>query len=171
MRTDWISDDVMHNILAALTEINRLAITTSILTGLRIGDVLSLRTSTLQKERFCVVEQKTLKKRQVRLPVKLREQLLRICGKIYIFENRLDPKRHRTRQAVFKDIKRACKAFRIRTLNVAPHTARKIYAVNEYKKDFNVARVKKLLNHSNEAVTLIYALADEVAQKKLNKRK
>lgn len=75
MRTDWISDDVMHNILAALTEINRLAITTSILTGLRIGDVLSLRTSTLQKERFCVVEQKTLKKRQVRLPVKLREQL------------------------------------------------------------------------------------------------
>lgn len=161
-RTQWVSDDVMSHILAALTPNNRLAIITSLLTGLRIGDVLSLRTSDLSHERFTVTEQKTLKKRQIRLPCKLRDELLKICGKIYVFEHRTDPRRHRSRQAVYKDIRRAAKAFRVKAL-VAPHSARKVYAVKEYKKDFNMRRVQKLLNHSDEAVTMIYALADELS--------
>lgn len=164
-RSYWVSDDVMSHVLAALMPENRLAILTSMLTGLRIGDVLSLRSSVLLKERFTIVEQKTLKKRTLRLPGRLRDELLKISGKIYIFEHRTDPRRHRSRQAVYKDIRRASKAFRIKEL-VAPHSARKIYAVKEYKKDFNIKRVQALLNHSSEAVTMIYALADQVAEKR-----
>lgn len=164
-RSDWVSDDVIAHVLAALMPENRLAILTSMLTGLRIGDVLSLRSSVLLKERFTIVEQKTLKKRTLRLPGRLRDELLKISGKIYIFEHRTDPRRHRSRQAVYKDIRRASKAFRIKEL-VAPHSARKIYAVKEYKKDFNIKRVQALLNHSSEAVTMIYALADQVAEKR-----
>jgi integrase len=69
---------------------------------------------------------------------------------------------------VYKDIKRAAKAFRIKS-NISCHTARKIYAVSEYKKDFNVSRVKRLLNHSSEAVTMIYAIADELTARKAKK--
>lgn len=163
-RSQWVDDEVMRHILAALMPENRLAIITSLVTGLRIGDVLSLRTSELQKDRFSIREEKTLKRREVRLPRWLREKLLSIAGKVYIFEGRNSALAHRTRQAVYKDIKRAAKAFRV-AVNVSPHSARKIYAVAEYKRDMNIQRVKKLLNHDNEAVTLIYALADEITKR------
>lgn len=168
MRTDWISDDVMSHILAALMPANRLAIIVSLVSGMRISDVLSLRPLDLRKERILYTEKKTLKRRRVRLPIKLREELLAQSGKIYVFEHRLDPLRPRTRQAVFKDIKRAAKLFRV-PLNVAPHSARKIYAVEEYKKDMNIKRIKELLNHSSEAVTMIYAMADAITEKKLKR--
>lgn len=164
-RSDWASGDVMAHILAALTYENRLAITVSLLTGLRIGDVLNLRTRDLLRDRFTITEEKTLKRRTIRMPNKLRDELQGIAGKIYVFENRLSARKHRTRQAVYKDIKRAARAFRIKS-NISCHTARKIYAVSEYKKDFSVARVKKLLNHSSEAVTMIYAIADELTKRK-----
>lgn len=167
--SDWVSGDVMSHILAALTDANRLAIITSLVTGLRISDVLWLRTIDIRKDRFIVIEQKTLKKRTVRLPVKLRTELLAQAGKVYVFENRLSPLKPRTRQAVYKDIKRAATAFRIKNINVSPHSARKIYAVSEYKKDMNLQRVKKLLNHSREAVTLIYCMADELTARRNKK--
>lgn len=164
-RSDWASGDVMAHILAALTYENRLAITVSLLTGLRIGDVLNLRSRDLLRDRITITEEKTLKRRTIRMPNKLRDELQGIAGKVYVFENRLSARKHRTRQAVYKDIKRAAKAFRVKG-NISCHTARKIYAVSEYKKDFSVARVKKLLNHSNEAVTMIYAIADELTKRK-----
>lgn len=155
----------MSHILAALTYENRLAITVSLLTGLRIGDVLNLRSRDLLRDRFTITEEKTLKRRTIRLPDRLRDELQSIAGKIFVFENRLTARKHRTRQAVYKDIKRAAKAFRIKS-NITCHTARKVYAVSEYKKDFSVARVKRLLNHSSEAVTMIYAIADELTERK-----
>ena len=155
----------MSHILAALTYENRLAVTVSLLTGLRIGDVLNLRSRDLIRDRFTITEEKTLKRRTIRLPDKLRDELQSIAGKIFVFENRLTARKHRTRQAVYKDIKRAARAFRIKS-NLTCHTARKIYAVSEYKKDFSVARVKRLLNHSSEAVTMIYAIADELTERK-----
>lgn len=164
-RTDWVERDVMKLILGALTLENRLAITVSLVSGLRISDVLNIRTRQLRQESFTVTEQKTLKRRAIRLPQKLRSELLQIAGQVYVFEGRLSPLRPRTRQAVYKDIKRAARAFRVK-LNVAPHSARKIYAVEEYRRDMNINRVKKLLNHSNEAVTLIYIMADQIAEKK-----
>lgn len=164
-QADWARGDIMSHILAALTYENRLAITVSLLTGLRIGDVLNIRSRDLLKDRFTITEEKTLKRRTIRIPNKLRDELQGVAGKIYVFENRLSARKHRTRQAVYKDIKRAAKAFRVKG-NISCHTARKIYAVSEYKKDFSVARVKKLLNHSSEAVTMLYAIADELTERK-----
>lgn len=168
MRSDYISDDVMSHILSALTLENRLAVIVSIVTGLRINDVLNLRTNQI-KERFTITEEKTLKHKLVKLPSELVDELLAIAGKIYVFENRLDARKHRTRQAVYKDIKRASKAFRIK-LNVSCHTARKIYAVKQYKRTCSLERVQELLNHSDEAVTIIYALADELTEQKRSKK-
>jgi integrase len=168
MRTDFVENDLMAHILSALTYENRLAIYVSLTTGLRISDVLNLRTNQI-KERFTIREMKTGKTRSVRLNPKLLDDLLSIAGKIFVFENRLNVRKHRTRQAVWYDIKRAAKAFRVKRLVVAPHSARKIYAVNMYKRTCSIEKVKELLNHSDEAVTMIYAIADQIAEKKLKK--
>lgn len=164
IRADYCDENVLDVILVALMPANRLAIITSLTTGLRIGDVLALRTECLKKERFTIKEEKTGKSRRVRLNSELRKQLFAQAGRYYVFEHRNDPMRHRTRQAINKDLKRACELFRVKGVSISPHTARKIYAVKQYK-TYNLTHVKKLLNHSSEAVTQIYALADEITKK------
>lgn len=83
-----------------------------------------------------------------------------IAGEIYLFPNRNDYRKHRTRQAVWKDIKRAKKALRIKE-NIAPHSARKTYAVRLMKKYNNdITKVQRELNHSTPEVTMIYALSE-----------
>lgn len=150
---------------------NRLALLVSMTTGLRINDVLNMKSADLLKDRFTIREQKTGKTRRIRIDNKLRDELLRYSGRIYVFEHRLDYKRPRTRQAVFKDLKRACECFRVKGLNVSPHSARKIYSVEQYKRTCSVQRVQALLNHSDEAVTMLYALADEVTERATKNRK
>lgn len=165
MRSDWVNDDIMSHILSALMFENRLAILVSLSTGLRIDDVLSLKSAQLS-ERMTITESKTKKRRTIRLSSRLLDELLSISGKIWVFEGRCDARKHRTRQAVYKDIKRACKAFRVpATLKVSPHSARKIYAVKQYKRTCSIDKVQSLLNHSSEAVTMIYALADELTRR------
>lgn len=168
MRSDAVKISVMSQILAVLTEENRLACTVSLCTGLRISDVLSLRTKELKSE-FVITEQKTKKRRKIKLDSNLLDELLSISGKIFVFEGRLDARRHRTRQAVFKDLKRAAKALRLSTkLNISPHSCRKIYAVDEFHRTCDIRQIKKLLNHDNEAVTMLYAFADEMTARKVS---
>lgn len=165
IRAEYINNDILSHILAALTPQNRLAILTSLATGLRIGDVLALKSCDLKRDRFTIKEEKTGKSRRIRLPNDLRNDLLSQAGRFYVFEHRNDVQKHRTRQAVYKDIKRAAKLFRVK-INVSPHSARKIYAVEKYHKYGSIKKVQALLNHSNEAVTMVYALADEITRRK-----
>ena len=143
---------------------NRLAILTSLQTGLRIDDVLHLRTEDLKKDRFTIHEMKTGKSRRIRLTKDLRDDLFAQAGRYFVFEGRIDPKKPRTRQAVYKDLVRAQNAFRVQRIKIRPHSARKIYAVNAYRKCGDLKKVQQLLNHSSEAVTMLYALADEITE-------
>lgn len=95
---------------------------------------------------------------------------MKIAGRYYVFEHRLDPRKCRTRQAVNKDLKRAAALFRVKGVNVTPHTARKIYAVGEYERTCDIRHVQKLLNHSSESVTKLYALADAETAKATKKK-
>lgn len=68
-----------------------------------------------------------------------------------------------------KDLRRVAKLYRLDgkpiRRNIAPHSARKIYAVQDYHAHHDMKRVQRLLNHSDEAVTMLYALADQLAKK------
>ena len=165
MRSEYMPKGEIQHILAALQPLNRLACEISLFTGIRINDVLSLKTDLLKKDRFTIREEKTGKTRTVRLPVELRNRALSCAGQHFIFEGRLNGRKHRTRQAVFKDLRRASTLFGVKQ-HLSPHSLRKVYAVNEYQKYVDLARVKRLLNHSNEAVTLLYAMADRLNAKK-----
>lgn len=164
MRSQWIPTEIFEHILAALMPQNRLACEISLATGLRIGDVLKLRPDQVVPElkRFTIKEEKTGKSRTVYLPKELRERAFAICGKYWVFEHRLDRNRHRTRQAVFKDLRRAATLFRVKA-QVTPHSARKVFAVDYYlSHGKDLKKLQKLFNHSNEAVTFLYAMANEI---------
>ena len=168
MKTEYLLHREVEHVLAALMPVNRVVMRVCIHTGLRVGDVLSLRTNQIAP-RFWVTEQKTKKRRIVGLPDDLLADMRKIAGKKYVFEHSNDPERHRTRQAVWKDVKRAARAFRL-PQNVAPHSARKVYAVDLLAKYGDIAKVQRALNHSGPSVTMIYAMADQLYRQKYHKK-
>lgn len=163
MRTTYATRAQMGHILAALMPENRLIMELCMATGLRVSDVLELRSSDL-KRRQTVRQRKTGKTRRVQWPAALYEQMERGAGRLWVFESRTDPRRHRTRQAVWKDVKRAEGVFKrsgalSRRQNLGPHSARKIAAVEAYHKG-GLPAAQRLLSHSDPLVTRLYALAD-----------
>jgi len=169
MTTEYILNQAMERVLDLLTPANRLVIRVMLHTGLRVGDVLELQPEDL-KRRFVVIERKTGKRRTVTLPDALLRDLRRISGRFWVFEGRCSEVSHRTRQAVWADVKRAAWACRLKE-NVGTHTARKIFAVELMKKYGDIERVRKALNHSSSSVTVLYACADKLLEQGLSRRK
>lgn len=167
MRTDYLLQQEVDRVLMLLTPENRLVMRVALATGLRISDVLTLTPDKLRPHCW-VREQKTGKSRQIGLPSPLLSDLRIASGSRWVFPGR-DPGKHRTRQTVWADVKRAAKALRL-PQNVAPHSARKVFAVDLMAKYGDIARVQRALNHSSESVTLIYAMADMQLRAK-NKRR
>ena len=158
MRTEYLLEKEVERVLDLLTVENRLVMRVLLHTGIRIGDALRLRPEQL-KPNFWITEQKTGKRRQIGLPEPLLSDLLDNKGKYWVFPG-ADPRKHRSRQAVWKDVKRAAAALRL-TANAAPHSARKVYAVKLLERYGDIERVRRALNHGGMEVTLIYALADK----------
>lgn len=168
MTTEYILNEAMERVLDLLEPSNRLVIRVMLHTGLRVTDVLELKPEQL-KRRFVVVEKKTGKRRTVTLPDRLLDDLREHSGAYWVFPGRLDLTKHRTRQAVWWDVKRAAWACRV-PANIGTHTARKIFAVEMMKKYGDIERVRRALNHSSPVVTALYACADKLLEAGLSKR-
>lgn len=168
MRTEYLLSREVDNVLSLLTPKNARIMRTALHTGLRISDVLQLRTAQLQPH-FWVTERKTGKRRQVGLPEPLLSDLRNAAGAVWAFEGSR-PEKPQTRQAVWKDVKRAARAFRL-PQNVAPHSFRKVYAVELMEKYGDLEKVRRALNHKSPAVTMIYALADRALMAKKGRRR
>lgn len=73
---------------------------------------------------------------------------------------------------MWKDLKQVSRTMRIDgrklTENIGPHSARKIFAVDLYHRTGDLEAVRKALNHSDQAVSMIYALADELTSRELS---
>lgn len=80
MRTEYLLQKEVDRVLMLLTPENALIMRTALHTGLRIGDVLKLKTAEL-KPRFWVTESKTGKKKQVGLPEPLLRDIREQAGK------------------------------------------------------------------------------------------
>lgn len=168
MTTEYMLNKEVDRVLHLLTPSNRLVMRTVLHTGLRVSDVLSLKTEQL-KPRFWVTEAKTGKRKMVGLPADLLRDIKEESGKIWAFPG-LKYGKHRTRQAVWYDIKRAAKACRL-PQNCGTHSMRKVYAVELLRKYGDIEKVRKLLNHKYGSVTMIYAMADRLYEQKYKYRK
>lgn len=186
MTTDFIPRDIFSRILEALTPQNALVLELCMGTGMRITDALCL---TYQDARSLVqpppqkrlyhtyTEQKTGKQRTVYISLDWlsRAVLQHDPRSPWLFAGR-DPEKHRTRQAVWKDLHRAAKLYRVNgqrlKARIGPHTARKVYAVELYHEAEKngitdpLGHVMVNLNHKDPAVTYLYALADVISERK-----
>lgn len=172
MRSEPTDKETIKVIDRLLLEPNRLALKLSYSTGLRISDVLSIEQKNFNQN-MTVKESKTGKRKRIRIPNELYKELekYRFCsagGKKFLFPHRLDDTKHRSRQAVWKDIKRAGKAIRCRE-NITPHSLRKMYAVSLLEKGYSISEIQEKLNHSNSACTMYYVFSELLGKKKIKK--
>ena len=168
MKTDCIMRKELEKVLDLLTPGNRLVMLVCVSTGLRVGDVLALRREKIARQ-FWIAEQKTGKKRRVNLSEELVDTILAMSrGSVWAFPGR-DPRKPRRRQTVWKDVKRAQRAFRL-SVNLGTHTARKAFAVALMERYGSLGRVQRALNHKDAEVTVLYAMADELTRRKLEAR-
>ena len=187
MTTDYIPREVFTRIFEALMPQNALVLELCMGSGMRISDALSmtfveaidLRAS--GRSYYDYTEKKTGKARSAYISEDwLSRAILQSNPKSrWLFAGR-DPEKHRTRQAVWKDLHRAAKLYRINgqrlRARIAPHTARKIYAVDLYQKADReglldpLEAVRADLNHKDPAVSYIYAMADVISKRRLSLR-
>lgn len=90
---------------------NRLIIVLAVLTNLPIVEVVRLKSQQLQDDYLVTGS------RRFWVPKNVSDALRRISDGYYIFPHRDCARRHRTRQAVYRDMKRAC-----RDLGMSPIT-------------------------------------------------
>lgn len=172
-RSSYVEPTSLGLVLAALQPANRLVFEVMLATGLRVSDVLNIKTAQVKRQRFTVKEQKTGKSRRVLIPRELQLRILRQAGRLYAFEGRYDWRKHRTRQAVWLDCSRCARFFQhggtVLKGTVSPHSARKVYAVDEYHRTGDLDAVRQKLNHdpAHVATTLLYALSDKLDSKAL----
>lgn len=170
MRSDYIDNETISHLLWALSPADKLICEIALETGWRISDILSLKTMDLykavEKKRpsITIIEQKTKKKSTKYINRKLLEKVIKQAGIYYAFEHRDSMDKHRTRQAVYQDIKKVAKRFGIKT-NLSPHSLRKNYAVYIYK-HYGITKTQKELNHEDMLVTMLYAFSYELEKEK-----
>lgn len=187
-RTDYLYQRQLDRVLGLLMPGNSLVVRVQLHTGLRVGDVLRL-TFPLRKQVW-LTEGKTGKRRHIGLPQQLIDAIVadaaqyipehkrryiweappRGVAPLWAFPSPRDYKRHRTRQAVWKDIKRAARACRL-PQNVGTHSARKVYAVGALRRSGgDLEAVQRALNHSDAGITMIYAMADKLLAERQQQR-
>lgn len=156
MKSEYISPHELNALMQGMHPANALAFELSMITGWRIGDVLSIKTSELCEE-MTITEQKTGKKSKKRIPYALFCRLQAFSGEKWLFQGR-NAEKHRTRQAVWADVRRSARRAGIEA-HVSPHSARKVFAVNDCKVN-GLSHTQRELNHRDSAVTALYAFSD-----------
>lgn len=187
-RTDYLYQRQLDRVLGLLMPGNSLVVRVELHTGLRVSDVLRL---TFPLRHQCwVTEGKTGKRRHIGLPQQLIDAIAADAAQyipqhmrryiweepprgvtpLWAFPSPRNWRAHRTRQAVWKDIKRAARACRL-PQNVGTHSARKVYAVGALRRSGgDLEAVQRALNHSDSSITLIYAMADKLLAERQQQR-
>lgn len=166
MRSDFLNNDVYRYIFSAMKYENALILRTCLETGLRVGDVCALPRGALQGQTIHYKAQKTGKTGVARISSDLAARLYKKEGK-WLFPSPHNLSKHRTRQAVWRDMKLACARIGIKE-HASPHSARKTFAVDLYHKK-GLRSVQNALQHDNITTTLLYALSDNYNERNCEK--
>lgn len=129
-------------------------------TGLRISDAIKLKYSDIDdKGQIHYTAVKTGKTGIIRASGEVLSLIP--CKKTdeYIFKSKSNPSKHIHRSTVFRQIKAACKRAGLDPAGIACHSARKAFAVRDFREN-GLGQTMYDLQHSNAATTLFYSLSD-----------
>lgn len=157
MKSEYYPTDKYGRIFAAMQWENALALRVGLETGARIGDILRLREGDLRGCRIYYEAEKTGKCMVGELTPQTAHDLKENLQNGMYFPGRWGDK-PRTRQAVWKDLKRAVAVTRTKT-HVTPHSTRKAFAVDMLAAA-GLDATQKALGHTQKAVTELYAYSD-----------
>lgn len=126
-------------------------------TGLRVGDLLKLKTNDLKnKKKLVIKEGKTQKSRQLNLANIYEEVQQYINGleSEWLFPSRKGDKAITSTQA-YRQLQKAADMADIES-GIGTHTMRKTFGYWFYKQTKDVAKLQQILNHTHPEITLRY---------------
>lgn len=157
MQSRFLEEKELKKLRADLGDLAFLPLIVSLETGLRIGDIVSLRVKDLKQDGLHYTAHKTGKPGIAKISANTRKMLNK-RGK-WLFPSPYKKGKHLTRQAVWSRIKKASEKCGIDSEGVSPHSMRKVFAVELYRKK-GFKAVQEALQHEYASTTEIYSFAD-----------
>lgn len=169
MRSKFLSDSQIEIIKHHMSTEHWTPFAVMLDTGLRVGDVVSLKWVNILRDTFpwriCTIAEKTgkpivcdIKASTVRL---LSSSEVEHCDSEYVFPSPKDAGKHISRVTVWRRLKRALMDVGISLEGFSPHSFRKHFAVDKLHSD-GIEAVRMALQHTNTSTTRIYAYSDTV---------
>lgn len=168
MKAQYVDKDKFQSLYIVMQYENVLALRVSLETGIRISDVLALKPCNLKGRTITYTAMKTNKQDKKVISKHLADELKRNANDSWFFPGRKDGT-HRTRQAVYTDLKKACTVLGVDE-HLSPHSARKIMAV-DYFREHGLKETQRALQHDRADTTMIYAFADLLTDGKTAQKK
>ncbi len=172
MRTKYIDDAKSLNIASAMPHTSRGVWLLMLETGVRISDALEAKNKDFDSKGFFhYTAQKTGKKGRAKVSKNfIAEYVNRDFPDEYVFASTNHKRLGKpiTRQTVFLHIKRACLMCGYDDIGIAPHSARKHFAVDLFR-DEGLGVTMNALQHRDASTTFLYAMSDNPLTE-LNKR-
>ena len=160
MRTIYIDESQVEAIREHLAPSEWIALWIAAETGLRVGDVVSLRWEQIGAHAINFTAQKTGKEGSAPISSRLRDQIrAHKTDSEWVFPSPKDYGKHLTRQAIWHRVKRACERAGLDPEGIAPHSFRKYFAVQTFKRS-GLKATQTALQHDRAVTTEIYALSD-----------
>lgn len=160
MQSIYIDDDQIAKLRANMRPYAWLVFWLSAETGMRVGDAVALSWDGVAYREIVYVAQKTGKAAHCRISLELYKALKAYqTASPWVFPSPKDPRKHLTRQAVWSRIKTACERVGIDPAGISPHSMRKHFAVEVFKRS-GLKAAQEALQHDRAITTEIYALSD-----------
>lgn len=160
MKSSYIDDKTLLRLKKATNPVRWLPLWLSVETGLRIGDVVSLKWENVSRDLITFTASKTKKSGTARIS---RALFVALCAtktsSPWCFPSPKDSSKHIRRETAWHRIKSACKRAGIDAAGISPHTMRKVFAVELFKRA-GMKATQEALQHDKASTTEIYALSD-----------
>lgn len=159
VKSEYVPKEVYDLLLYNLRPSNALAMRVCLETGMRIGDVVALRSENLRaygdRYEIAYMAQKTGKCANVEISESLYTALTGnlIDGSLWVFPSH-SKTGHRTRQSVWHDVRRTARRLAI-PMHMTPHSARKTFAV-ELTARRGIEATRDALQHDRISTTAMY---------------
>lgn len=168
MKTVYITPKQLKKMAAQLSPKEWLSLWVSAETGLRVGDVVSLTWEQIFPDKITFIAQKTKKEGIATISDELYKSLVSFrSSSRWVFPSPRDSTKHITRQAVWYRVKRACERAGISPVGVAPHSFRKYFAVETFKRE-GLRATQNALQHDRTITTEDYAMSDFITGENAN---